>query len=180
MAAVVLILVLPVALVRSLRFDLEPPQPTLWQLGRQAARDILPDDRARDGGAPLAQSPKGRAPSSRLALLVPGDTDDAVGSMLRGVLLFTPPRRPALDIRTETNADAPTLDAMAAAGYRLALVTCTPGGLDGIPPQVAAMLRFADGGWRVLDAWPYPDWPKHVHFAALLARGPVCAAGSAN
>lgn len=169
-AAIVLILLLPVALVRSLRFDLEPPQPGLWQLGHQAADDISPEGRPADRGLS----------SSRLALLVPGDTDDAVGSMLRGVLLFTPPRRPGLDIRTETNADATTLGALAAAGYRLALVTCTPSGLDGIPPEVAAMLRFADGGWRVLGAWRYPAWPKHEHFAALLGRGPVCATGSAN
>jgi hypothetical protein len=168
--AIVLILVLPVALVRPLRFDLEPPQPTLWQLGHRAARDIPPEAPPADRGAP----------SSRLALLVPGDNDDAVGSVLRGVLLFTPPRRPALDIRTEATADASTLNALAAAGYRLALVTCTPSGLDGIPTRVAAMLRFGDGRWRLVDAWPYPDWPKHVHFAALLGRGPVCAAGSPN
>ncbi len=189
-AAIAVILVLPVALVRSLRFDLEPPQPTLWQLGHQAARDISPEDRVPAGeasaggvsarGAPAGQAPDGGAPSRRLALLVPGDTDDAVGSMLRGVLMFTPPRRPGLDIRTETKADAPTLDALAAAGYRLALVTCTPSGLDGIPTHVAAMLRFGDGGWRVLDAWPYPDWLTHTHFAALLAREPLCATGSPN
>lgn len=174
-AAIAVILVLPVALVRPLRFDLESPQPTLWQLGHQAARDISPEDRA-----PAGQAPDGGAPSRRLALLVPGDTDDAVGSMLRGVLMFTPPRRRGLDIRTETKADAPTLDALAAAGYRLALVTCTPSGLDGIPTHVAAMLRFGDGGWRVLDAWPYPDWLTHTHFAALLAREPLCATGSPN
>src|SRR5208337_2771342 len=108
-AAIVVILVLPVALVRPLRFDLEPPQPELWQLGHRAARDIAPGD--------------------RLALLVPGDADDSVGSMLRGVLMFTPPRRPGLDLRTETKADTATLDALAAAGYRLALVSCTPSGL---------------------------------------------------
>jgi hypothetical protein len=157
-AAIVMILVLPVALVRPLRFDLEPPQPELWQLGHQAARDV--------------------APGGRLAVLVPGDTDDSVGSMLRGVLMFTPPRRPGLDLRTETKADAATLDALAAAGYRLALVSCTPSGLDGVPAHVAAMLRYGDGGWRVLDAWSYPDRLQHGHFAALLARGPICATGS--
>ncbi len=166
-AAMVVIVVLPVALVRSLRFDLEPPQPTLWHLGHRAARDIAPADEAPGGGVP----------GVRLALLVPGDTDDSVGSMLRGVLLFTPPRRPGLDIRTETKADAPTLAALAAASYRLALITCTPSGLDGIPPDVAAMLQYDDKGWRVIETWPYPDRLQHAHFAALLARGPVCAAG---
>jgi hypothetical protein len=106
---------------------------------------------------------------------VPEDADDSVGSMLRGVLLFTPPRRAGLDIRTETKADAPTLAALAAAGYRLALVTCTPSGLDGVPAHVAATLEYGDGGWRMLHAWPYPEWLQHVHFAALLSRGPLCA-----
>jgi hypothetical protein len=164
-ALIAVVVVLPVALVRSLRFDLEPPQPTLWQLGHQAARDI-----ASAEGAPGVDAPGGR-----LALLVPGDTDDSVGSMLRGVLLFTPPRRPGLDIRTETKANAPTLAALAAAGYRLALVSCTPSGLDGVPAHVAAMLRYGDGGWQVLNTWPYPDRLRKAHFAALLARGPVCA-----
>jgi hypothetical protein len=165
-AAIVVVLVLPVALVRSLRFDLAPPQPTLWQLGHQAAGDIAPE------AAALGEAASG----GRLALLVPGDADDSVGSMLRGVLLFTPPRRPGLDIRTETKADAPTLAALAAAGYRLALVSCTPSGLDGIPAHVAATLQYGVGGWRMLHAWPYPEWLPHVHFAALLARGPLCAA----
>ena len=157
-AAIAIILVLPVALIRPLRFDLEPPQPTLWQLGHQVARDVAPGD--------------------RLALVVPGDTDDSVGSMLRGVLMFTPPRRPGIDVRTETNADAATLDGLAAAGYGLALVTCTPTGLPGIPGHVAALLRHSDGEWRVLDTWPYPPHLKQQHFAALLARGPLCATNS--
>ena len=65
-----------------LRFDLDPPQPLLWDLGHQVARRVRPGD--------------------RLALLVPGDVNDSVGSMLRGVILFTPPRRPELDIATKT------------------------------------------------------------------------------
>ena len=98
--------------------------------------------------------------------------------MLRGVLLFTPPRRPGLDILTETKADTPTLDALAAAGYRLALITCTPGGLDFVPAQVAATPHLDNGRWRVLDTWPYPDRLRGAHFAALLARGPLCASQS--
>ena len=106
---------------------------------------------------------------------MPGDTDDSVGSTLRGVLLFTPPRWPGLDIRTETNADAPTLAKVAAAGYRLALISCTPSGLDGIPAHVAALLHSGANGWRELDTWPYPDRLRKAHFAALLARTPLCA-----
>ena len=118
------------------------------------------------------------APGDRLALLVPGDTDNSVGSMLRGVLMFTPPARPGLDVATETKADAATLAASAAAGYRLALIRCTPGGIDGVPAHVAALLRYDGGGWRVVDSWPYPPTLRHQHFAGLLARGPLCASAA--
>lgn len=154
-AAIVVILMLPVVLVRPLRFDLDAPQPTLWALGHRVARALAPGD--------------------RLALLVPGDTDDSVGSMLRGVLMFTSPARPGLDVVTETKADAATLAASATAGYHLALVTCTPTSIDGVPPHVAALLHYAEGDWHVVDSWPYPPTLRRQHFAALLARGPLCA-----
>jgi hypothetical protein len=159
-AAVVLILVLPLVLVPALRFDLDAPQPVLWQLGHQAAERIAPD--------------------ARVAIVVPGDTDDAVGSMLRGVLLFTPPARPRLDLRTETNADPATFAALAAAGYRLALVSCTPAGLQDVPAHVAALLQYGADGWRPLASWPYPVSLPRQHFAALLARAPLCAATPAG
>jgi hypothetical protein len=154
-ASVVLILALPLALVPMLRFDLEAPQPALWTLGHQVAALVSPND--------------------RLALLVPGDTDDSVGSMLRGVLLFTPPARPGLDLRTETAANPATLAAVAAAGYRLALVSCTPEGMPGVPAHVAALLRLDNGDWRMLANWPYPAGLARQHFAGLLARAPLCA-----
>lgn len=156
-AAVVLILVLPVAIAPMLRFDLDTPQPELWRLGHAAAAYVQPGE--------------------RLALLLPGDTDDAVGSMLRGVLLFTPPRRPGLDFGVETGTGPGTLQQAAAAGYRLVLTTCTPSGLDGVPAGVAAMLRDTPDGWRVLQTWPWP-WSttiKAPHFAALLGHAPLCA-----
>ena len=155
-APTVLILVLPPAITGMLRFDLDAPQPIVWELGHQAARLVEPGD--------------------RLALLVPGDVNDSVGSMLRGVLMFTPPRRPRLDVKVETKADATTLASLGAAGYTLALVSCTPRGLDGIPPHAAAMLRYTGEGWRLLEAWPYPQDIEHLRFSALLARGPLCAA----
>jgi hypothetical protein len=154
--AIVLVLAIPPAIAGMLRFDLDPPQPLLWDLGHQIARQVQPGD--------------------RLALLLPGDTDDSVGSMLRGVLLFTPPRHPGLDITTATNADASTLEADAKAGYTLAFVSCTPAGLDDAPPGTAALLRRADGRWHLVQSWQYPADIGRWHFAALLARGPLCAA----
>ncbi len=161
-AAVLLILLLPLAIAPMLRFDLDTPQPELWRLGHAAAGYVQPGE--------------------RLALLLPGDTDDAVGSMLRGVLLFTPTRRPGLDFRVDTgtldtSTGKATLQAAAAAGYRLALITCTPSGLEGVPAGVAAMLRETQDGWRVLQTWPWP-WSTMIrtpHFAALLGHAPLCA-----
>jgi hypothetical protein len=155
-APVVLVLLLPPALASMLRFDLDSPQPIVWELGHRAARYIAPGD--------------------RLALLVPGDSNYSVSSMLSGVLMFTPPRRPHLDIKVETKADAATFGQLVASGYRLALVTCTPPGLRGIPPHEAAMLRYTPEGWRLLEAWPYPADIERDRFSALLARGPLCAA----
>jgi hypothetical protein len=157
-AAIVMVVALPVVLLRPLRFDLDPPQPALWQLGHQVAHYIAPGD--------------------RLALLVPGDTDDSVGSMLRGVLMFTPPARSAIDVETKTKADAATLVASVAAGYRLALISCTPAGLDGVPAHVAALLRYDGAGWHVVNSWPYPPALRRQHFAGLLARGPLCASAA--
>lgn len=154
-AAIVLVLAIPPAIAGMLRYDLGQPQPLLWDLGHRAAAEIQPGD--------------------RLALLVPGDVYDSVGSMLRGVILFTEPRRPALEIQTRTQADPGTLEAVAGVGYNLALISCSPVGLNGVPPGEAVLLRHAADGWRLVQAWPYPPDIAHWRFAALLARAPLCA-----
>jgi hypothetical protein len=154
-AAVVLVLAIPPAIAGMLRYDLGQPQPLLWDLGHRAAAEIQPGD--------------------RLALLVPGDVYDSVGSMLRGVILFTAPRRPGLDIQTRTEADPDTLEAVARAGYTLALISCAPVGLNGVPPGEAVLLHHAADGWQLVQAWPYPADIAHWRFAALLARAPLCA-----
>jgi hypothetical protein len=155
-APVLLVLVLPVAAYPMLRFDLDAPQPALRRIGHLATSYI--------------------EPGSKLALLVKGDVYDSVGSMLRGVLMFTPPRRPGLQIKTETTADAATLRRLAADGYHTALVTCTPTELGGAPPGVATLLQDSANGWRPLAVWHYPAELKSHRFAAMLARKPLCAA----
>jgi hypothetical protein len=154
-AVIVLILVLPIATAGQLRFDRDTPQPELWRLGHAAAAYVRPGD--------------------RLALILPNDTDDSVGSMLRGVLLFTPPRRPGLDFRIDTSDSPDALNNAAAAGYRLALVTCAAAGVTDVPAGAAAMLQRNDNGWHVLQTWPWPSSLRTQRFAALLARGPLCA-----
>jgi hypothetical protein len=84
-----------------------------------------------------------------------------------------PPRRRGLDIERRTAADAATLDAVAAAGYDLAVITCTPDGLAGLPPGVAALLKRDAEGWRKVASWPYSagialsHWQRNRHWPAL-------------
>ncbi len=154
-AAVALVLLLPAVGAPLLRFDRDTPQPELRRIAHEAAARLQPGD--------------------RLALLLPGDTEDSIGSFLRGVLLFTPPRWPGLDIHTETSVSATTLASAAAAGDRVALVTCAPTGLDGVPAGDAAVLQATPGGWRALQTWPWPERIRQRPFAGLLVREPLCA-----
>jgi hypothetical protein len=154
-AAVAAALMLPVAAAPLLRFDRDTPQPELRRLGNTVASYLQPTD--------------------RVALLLPQDTDDSVGSYLRGVLLFTAPRRPDLEFRIDTEVTPNTLGTIAAAGYRLALVTCAPPGFPGVPPGDAALLRDASDGWQTVRVWTWPEYIRRRPFAGMLARGPLCA-----
>ena len=154
-AAVVLALLLPVAGAPLLRFDRDSPQPEVRRFAQQAAAYLRPGD--------------------RLALLLPGDNEDAMGSFLRGLLLFSPPRRPGLDFLIETDVTPATLATVAAADYRLALVTCAPPGMDNVPVGDAAMLQVKGDGWRVLKTWTWTSRLKREPFAAMLSRQPLCA-----
>ena len=73
-AAVGLALLFPVAGVPLLRFDRDTPQPELRRLGHEAAAYLQPGD--------------------RLALLLPGDSEDSIGSFLRGVHAVHPAAPP--------------------------------------------------------------------------------------
>ena len=153
--AVAAALLLPVAAAPLLRFDRDPPQPELRQLGNAAASYLRPTD--------------------KIALLLPRDTDDSVGSYLRGALLFTEPRRPDLEFRTETDVTPMTLGTVAAAGFRVALITCAPPGIPGVPAGDAALLRDAPNGWQTIRTWTWPQDIRREQFAGMLARGPLCA-----
>lgn len=158
-SAVGLILILPVLGAPLLRFDRDAPQHELWALGEAAAR---------------------RLPShAHLALLVPGDVYDGVGSFLRGVMLFAGhPARPHLAVHTADRADPALLAQLARHGFHHALVSCVPDGLvPGLPGGGAALLRFYGHGWHVEARWEYPPGLAQRHFAGLLAKPPLCAGG---
>ena len=144
---------LPLLLAPLLRFDLDLPQPVLWTMAHRAAAYL------HDG--------------ETLALVVPGDNDDAVASMLRGTLLFTPPRR-SLTFRTELTAGPVSLIDAAQAGASHALVTCSGDGLGGLPARVAGLLVRDGAGWHVQASWPYPPGLSTAHFSAMMPHAPFC------
>ncbi len=152
--AVALAVLLPVAGARLLRFDLDAPQPLLWDLAHRTA-SLVPD-------------------GTRLALVLPGDGDDAAGSLLRGVLLFTPPRRPHLDFRTELTATPAALEDARQAGFTRALVTCAPAGLAGLPAGMSGLLAFDAGAWHPVATWPLPPGLARTRFSAMLPHGVFC------
>jgi hypothetical protein len=148
-----LALLAPVAFAKRLRFDLDMPQPLVWDLAKKVSPYLS------DGG--------------RLALLLPGD-NDSVATMISGVLADAPPRRHMLDLLRRNTADAATLDEAARLGYPLALISCTPNGLGDLPADQAVLLRHDRDGWYLLAAWPYPPHAAQRRWQHLLSWGPLC------
>jgi hypothetical protein len=154
-SAVVLAIALlaPVAFVERLRFDLDMPQPLVWDLAKKVSAYLHDGD--------------------RLALLLPGD-NSSVGTMISGVLADTAPRRRMLDLLRRDTADPATLGDAARRGYRLALISCTPEGWEDLPPSEAVLLRHGPDGWHTLAAWPYPADAAERRWQHILSWGPLC------
>jgi hypothetical protein len=143
-----IMLLAPIGFAQRLRFDLEPPQPLIRALARNLAAHLKPDD--------------------RLALLLPGD-NGSTGTALAAALRYEQPRRPSLDLKQIFSADP-----AAAVGYSLAFLSCTDGNTLGLPAHAAALLAQADGGWRMVDLWPYPPVPPGQRWNGNLAGAPLC------
>jgi len=189
-AAIILMLVLPAAFAQRLRFDLDVPQPWIWDM----VRSIAPHLNQRD----------------RLALLLPGD-DSSVDAYVEGELRDTAVRLSGLETIATPRADDATLAAVVAAGYQVALVSCSdallkappadprepiptgfvgdsvapastlapglagiPSSLDHatIPPGSAVLLRWRGGVWRVVASWTWPH--PHGHREAIHVTPPLC------
>jgi hypothetical protein len=152
-AALIVALAAPVALAERLRFDVEMPQPLVWDLAA-ALKPYLHDH-------------------ERIALLLPGDAGGEVGDLLTEYLASAPPRRRGLDVKRFAAADRATLDAAVAAGYDLAVITCTPQGFADLPAGQAALLRHDEAGWHPLGVWPYSSgialshWQRQRRWPAL-------------
>ncbi len=125
-AAIGLALLVPIAFIGRLRFDLVMPQPLVWELANQVKPYV------QRGG--------------RLALLLPGD-NGSVDAMLSGLLMDVRPRRRDLDLLYRPSADGAALAEAERLNYPLALISCTPGRLaipgGGAQPTLAANPRLA-------------------------------------
>jgi hypothetical protein len=152
-AVLVIALLVPVAFVKRLRFDLDMPQPLVWDLAKEVSVYLHDGD--------------------RMALLLPGD-NDSVATMISGVLADTAPRRRMLDLLRRDTADPATLDEVARLGYRLALISCTPEGWEDLPRSEAVLLRRDPDAWRPLAAWPYPANAAERRWQHILSWGPLC------
>jgi hypothetical protein len=152
-AVLALALLAPVAFAKRLRFDLDMPQPLVWDLARRLSTHLSDGD--------------------RLALLLPGD-NDSVATMISGVLADAPPRRRMLDLLRRNTADPATLHEAAHLGYPLALISCTPKVLGDVPPAQAVLLRHHPDGWHLVAAWPYPPHAAERRWQHMLSWGPLC------
>ncbi len=142
----------PIAFVQRLRFDLDMPQPLVWNLAKNL-RSYL-----RDG--------------DRLALLLPGD-NDSVATMISGVLAYTAPRRRMLDILRRDTADPSTLKEATRLGYQWAFISCTDESRDWAGGE-AALLRQEPAGWEITATWPYPADAAKRRWQHILSWAPLC------
>ncbi|HEV8029647.1 MAG TPA: hypothetical protein VGP42_01380 [Stellaceae bacterium] len=145
-ALVGLALLVPIAFIGRLRFDLVMPQPLVWELANQIKPYV------QRGG--------------RLALLLPGD-NGSVDVMLSGLLMDAQPRRRDLDLLYRPSADGAALAEAERLKFPLALISCTPEG-------GAALLKHDHDGWHRLAAWRYPAEAHSQRWQQILAWEPLC------
>lgn len=146
---VLAVLLDPFPFLRLLRFDLEVPNLRAWSLAKEAASRIASDE--------------------RLLLILPGD-NGSVPPTIEGVLRYTPPRRPDVELRVVTDLAA----AVADADDSRALLSCAPPGIDGVAEASAALLARAGSGWRPEAVWRYDPVPPHARWSQVLAPAVFC------
>lgn len=135
----------PVIFLGFLRFDLEPPELRAWQLAALIPNRLGNDD--------------------RLALVLPGD-NGSLATVLEGLIRLTPPRHPDVDLHSLSTFTPDTLDRLAAEGFRLALVSCTP-------QHHAVLMERDKDEWRAAAVWSYPPPVSH-HWSQVVAEAPLC------
>ncbi len=161
-AALVLVIVGPVALSGWIRSDLRNPEPQVWNLARFTAPYLTVSD--------------------RVALLLPGD-NRSVALMLRVAIAIARPHLPLFRFDDLPRADAKALAEAQEAGDNFALISCVTPPLASSPIGQALKLRLGqsalltlDGAnWRLVASRPYPhDLPPTEQWTHELSPGPFC------
>jgi hypothetical protein len=152
-AAIGAALVMPLAFLGYLRFDLEPPQQRAWILAGQARSALAADE--------------------RLGLILPGD-NGSLETMLEGLIRLTPPRHPEAELRTETSLSREALDRLAGTGLRRLLISCVPADVAGLPQGQIALMANEAGQWRAVASWTYPAAPPGARWSHVVADAPLC------
>lgn len=152
---VIIMLTAPLAGLHLLRYDLDRPQPQLRAAARALAQEVSDGD--------------------RVAVIL---TDDNTMAAIAfdSLLRYAAPRRPLIDISVAQTASSEVLAQAAAAGRRLAFVSCTDGNGLGLAPHAAALLSWREGGWSPVKLWTYPPVPprRWWNWAGYLASEPFC------
>ncbi|HXQ53626.1 MAG TPA: hypothetical protein VN802_21215 [Stellaceae bacterium] len=142
---VAVMLLSPVAFLRVLRFDLEPPALRVWGLAAKAAPFLGADE--------------------HVALILPGD-NGSVAATLGTVLRLAPPRRPDLDLEIVKTLAPDTLDTLAARGFRRAILSCTK-------ERGGALLERDASGWHETATVSYAPAPPG-RWSHVLSYAPLC------
>lgn len=145
----------PIVWPHPLRFDRIMPQPWLQADVRHLAEAVNDHD--------------------RIAVMLPGD-NSSIRRALSAFLRYDRPRRPDVDLWVSGSRDPAELAKAAAAGYRLAFLSCTNPWAPDLPPHAAALLRWTDGRWTPVNVWPYPPTPTDHRggWSYALANEPFC------
>jgi hypothetical protein len=146
---VLAVLLDPFPFLRLLRFDLEVPNLRAWRLAQEAAAHIAPDE--------------------RLLLILPGD-NGSVPPTIEGVLRYTPPRRPDVELRVASDFSA----ALDANDFNRALVSCLPSDIAGVLQGDSALFTRAGSEWRSGPVWRYDPVPPHARWSQVLAPAVFC------
>ena len=152
---ITVVLLVPVAFLPFLRFDLERPQERAWQLGKAAAEALGSNDHAR------------------VALLLPDDNGSLL-TMIEGILRYTEPRHRDIELKTIVKLTPETLGSLAVDHYDFAVLSCSLDGFAGVPPGQAAILERDQDRWRVIKNWSYPPATIGERWSHVITESALC------
>ena len=151
-ALIAVLVASPVLFLSYLRFDLEVPQLRVRELARETANHLTGD---------------------KLGLLLPGD-NGSVATVLETALRVLPPRHPDVEFRVMNGDVGAGLADFTVAGFRSAVISCTPRDFDLAPAGHGAFLVRDEAGWHATAVWSYAPPPAGARWSSVLSAKPLC------